>query len=77
MLFGSSCIIALKERRDTASVLIEDWSEEEDRETCVRRKMKEIWIWIQTRFGGFVMWSLNGEGEVSEECYRYKDFFIE
>lgn len=22
-------------------------------------------------------WSLNGEGEVSEECYRYKDFFIE
>ncbi|CAH8347343.1 unnamed protein product [Eruca vesicaria subsp. sativa] len=33
MLFGSSWIIALKERSDSASVLIEDWSEEEDGET--------------------------------------------
>lgn len=74
-MFGSSCIIALKERSDSASVLIEGWSEEEDRETWIRRKMKEIWI--QTRFGGFVIWSLNGEGEGSEESYRYKDFFIE
>lgn len=44
MLFGSSCIIALKERSDSASVLIEGWSEEEDRETWIRRKMKEMLI---------------------------------
>jgi hypothetical protein len=57
MLFGSSWIIVLKERSDNESVLSEDWSEEEDCERWVRRKMKEIWIRvrIRTRIGEVVI----------------------